>query len=80
MINGWGLWAKTGWRGILKDKLLHSLSDSVKTEFSLFYFVSWGIEDNSTIRLNVMLVSEVFSDSINSFLEIICEVLSVDIK
>ena len=80
VVHGKGLGGETGWGGVLKQELLHSLSYVFKSELGLRDFITRSVEDDSGILRDTLLLSERLSDVINTLLEVSSEVPLADIQ
>ena len=67
----------SGW-WVFKYEFLDTLSDRIKRKLSLWDFISWCKENNSSILLNLMLCPKAFPYSFDCLFKVICEVLLVN--
>jgi hypothetical protein len=67
----------SGWR-VFKNEFLDTLSDRIKRKLSLWDFISWSKENNSSILLNLMLCPKAVPYSFDCLFKVICEVLLVN--
>jgi len=61
---------KRSWGRILQQELFYSFPEVFKAELSLSFLISWCNEDGVGILLNILLSSELLSNSKDSFLDI----------